>query len=71
MERVNFIILVLIVSQVVIPFVQEFYDGILHRHRRNKDDTFVDAVLTYANFVFDIIIINELIPYIYRYFEVR
>jgi hypothetical protein len=71
MERVKFIILVLIVSQVVIPFIQEFYDGILHRHHTNNSDTFVDVVLNYINLVLDVIIINEITPYVYRYFEVR
>lgn len=77
MERVKFIILVLILSQIVVPFVQGFYDGVLHRNRNNiyqqhhNNNTFVDDVLHYLNFVLDVIIINEIIPYVYRYFEVR
>ena len=71
MERVNFIILVLFVSQIVVPFIQGFYDAILDKTPVVSTDTFVDIVLYYIHFVSNMIIINEIIPYVYRYFEVE
>jgi hypothetical protein len=72
MERVNFIILVLIVLHIVVPFIQGFYDAILDRPQpQNNNDTFVDIVLFKIYFVCNVIIVNEIIPYVHRFFEVR
>lgn len=74
MERAKFIVLVLCVSHIVIPFVQDIYDGIRNRHgshHSTHNNKFADSVLTYINFVLDVIIVNEIVPYVYRYFDVR
>jgi hypothetical protein len=71
MERGKFIIMVLVVSQIVVPFIQDFYDAILDRQPQNNNDTFVDFVLSDIRFVFNVIIVNEMIPYVHRFFEVR
>lgn len=71
MERVNFIILVLVVSQIVVPFIQGFYDAILERQPQNNNDTFVDYALFNIHFAGYMIVINEIIPYVHRFFEVR
>lgn len=66
--RVKFFVYLMFVSQVVMPILNEVHDDLLSKTYKKQYSAFFDITLVYTNLTLKVMMIQEVIQYIYSFF---